>query len=83
MTIVLTCFVEMSSETCNRQWWPNTCQHVFHVAPVVIPGIVFALVMHRGKGGDLSYCISSCWQLLLFIHTFFVLFPLSPKKVAG
>ena len=29
------------------------------------------------------YCVSSCWQLLLFIHTFFVLFPLSPKKVAG
>jgi len=54
MIIVLTYFLEMLSETCNRQWWPNTCQHVFPVVPVVILDIVFALVMHRGKGGDLS-----------------------------
>jgi len=46
--------VGMSSETCNRQWWPNTCQHVLPVAPVIMPGILFALVMHRGKGGDVS-----------------------------
>jgi hypothetical protein len=54
VTTVLTYCVGMSSETCNRQWWPNTCQNVLPVASVITPGIVFALVMHRGKGGDLS-----------------------------
>jgi len=46
--------VGMSSDTYNRQSWSSACQLVFPVAPVIMPGVVFALVMHRGKGGELS-----------------------------
>ena len=54
MTTVLTYCAAVLSETCNRQWWPNTCQYVSPVALLINPGIVLALVMLRWQGGELS-----------------------------